>query len=197
MRGRRRTGAGHTARSPPQTCLIGAAVSAFASTTGILAALIPLAVPFLLAGEIGAIGVIIALALSSFIVNSSPFSKSGALCVANALDDQRDYVWARARRCVRPAGLGPLGEVRRAHRSDARQLPVDELGVRAGCTAGTGPHARPAAARPAADGEQAYAAGAGRRCPTGRPRDAGVASQDLQEGVRAFTAKRSPAWQGR
>jgi FtsP/CotA-like multicopper oxidase with cupredoxin domain len=119
------------------------------------------------------------------------------LNVANALDDQRDYVWARARRCVRPAGLGPLGEVRRAHRSDARQLPVDELGVRAGCTAGTGPHARPAAARPAADGEQAYAAGAGRRCPTGRPRDAGVASQDLQEGVRAFTAKRSPAWQGR
>jgi len=76
-------------------CLIGAAVSAFASTTGILAALIPLAVPFLLAGEIGAIGVIIALALSSSIVDSSPFSTSGALCVANAPDDQRDYVYRR------------------------------------------------------------------------------------------------------
>ena len=32
-------------------CYIGAAVSAFASTTGILGALIPLAVPFLLAGR--------------------------------------------------------------------------------------------------------------------------------------------------
>ena len=34
-------------------CYIGAAVSAFASTTGILGALIPLAVPFLLAGHVG------------------------------------------------------------------------------------------------------------------------------------------------
>jgi len=74
-------------------CLIGAAVSAFASTTGILAALIPLAVPFLLGGEVGAVGMIIALALSSSIVDSSPFSTSGALCVANSPDDQRDYVY--------------------------------------------------------------------------------------------------------
>ncbi len=42
-------------------CFIGGAVSAFASTTGILGALIPLAVPFLAQGEIGAVGVIIAL----------------------------------------------------------------------------------------------------------------------------------------
>jgi di/tricarboxylate transporter len=76
-------------------CLIGAAVSAFASTTGILAALIPLAVPFLLGGQIGAVGVIIALALSSSIVDSSPFSTSGALCVANSPDDQRDFVYRR------------------------------------------------------------------------------------------------------
>ena len=41
-------------------CFIGGAVSAFASTTGILGALIPLAVPFLAQGEIGAVGVIIA-----------------------------------------------------------------------------------------------------------------------------------------
>ncbi len=76
-------------------CLIGAAVSAFASTTGILAALIPLAVPFLLGGQIGAVGLIIALALSSSIVDSSPFSTSGALCVANSPDDQRDFVYRR------------------------------------------------------------------------------------------------------
>ena len=53
-------------------CFIGAAVSAFASTTGILAALIPLAVPFLLSGQVGAVGMIIALALSSSVVDSSP-----------------------------------------------------------------------------------------------------------------------------
>lgn len=76
-------------------CLIGAAVSAFASTTGILAALIPLAVPFLLSGQVGAVGLIIALALSSSIVDSSPFSTSGALCVANSLEDQRETVYRR------------------------------------------------------------------------------------------------------
>jgi di/tricarboxylate transporter len=72
-------------------CYIGGVVSAFASTTGILGALIPLAVPFLL-GEnaVGAIGLITALALSSSIVDSSPFSTSGALVVANATEAERD-----------------------------------------------------------------------------------------------------------
>lgn len=75
-------------------CLIGGAVSAFASTTGILGALIPLAVPFLLAGDVGAVGMIIALSISSSVVDSSPFSTSGALCVANAPDDRRDQVFS-------------------------------------------------------------------------------------------------------
>jgi di/tricarboxylate transporter len=74
-------------------CLIGAAVSAFASTTGILGALIPLAVPFLLAGEVGAVGMIIALAISSSVVDSSPFSTSGALVVASSGPDVRDRVF--------------------------------------------------------------------------------------------------------
>jgi di/tricarboxylate transporter len=74
-------------------CFIGALVSAFASTTGILGALIPLAVPFLLAGEIGPVGLIIALSLSSSVVDSSPFSTSGALVVANAPEEDRDAVF--------------------------------------------------------------------------------------------------------
>lgn len=74
-------------------CLIGGAVSAFASTTGILGALIPLAVPFLLAGEVGAVGLIIALAISSSVVDSSPFSTSGALVVASSPEDVRDRVF--------------------------------------------------------------------------------------------------------
>lgn len=74
-------------------CFIGAVVSAFASTTGILGALIPLAVPFLLTGSVGEIGLIIALAISSSVVDSSPFSTSGALVVANSPEDQRDKVF--------------------------------------------------------------------------------------------------------
>ena len=65
-------------------CFIGAVVSAFASSTAILAALIPLAVPFLSTGEIGAVGVICALAVSATIVDVSPFSTNGALVLANA-----------------------------------------------------------------------------------------------------------------
>ena len=69
-------------------CFIGGAVSAFASTTGILGALIPLAVPFLTGdNSIGAVGLITALALSSSVVDSSPFSTSGALTVANAPEE--------------------------------------------------------------------------------------------------------------
>ncbi|MDZ4090115.1 MAG: SLC13 family permease [Arthrobacter sp.] len=68
-------------------CYIGAVVSAFASSTAILAALIPLAVPFLAAGDIGAVGVIAALAVASTIVDVSPFSTNGALVLANAPED--------------------------------------------------------------------------------------------------------------
>ena len=68
-------------------CYIGGIVSAFASSTAILGATIPLAVPFLLAGEIGAVGVIVALAISSTIVDVSPFSTNGALVLANAPKD--------------------------------------------------------------------------------------------------------------
>jgi di/tricarboxylate transporter len=72
-------------------CYIGGIVSAFASTTGILGALIPLAVPFLLGSNaVSAIGLITALALSSSIVDASPFSTSGALVVANATVQERD-----------------------------------------------------------------------------------------------------------
>ncbi|MFF4621914.1 SLC13 family permease [Nonomuraea jabiensis] len=76
-------------------CLIGAVVSAFASTTGILGALIPLAVPFLQTGQVGAIGLVTALAISSSVVDCSPFSTNGALVVANADVSERDSVFKR------------------------------------------------------------------------------------------------------
>ena len=69
---------------------IGGVVSAFASSTAIIGVAISLAVPFLLAGEIGAVGVIVALSVASTIVDVSPFSTNGALVLAAAQDVDRD-----------------------------------------------------------------------------------------------------------
>ena len=74
-------------------CYLGAIVSAFASSVAILGATIPLAVPLLLAGEIGPIGVIVALAIASTIVDVSPFSTNGALVLANAQGVDRDVFY--------------------------------------------------------------------------------------------------------
>lgn len=71
-------------------CYIGAIISAFASSVGIMGALIPLAVPFLAQGEIGAVGMIAALAVSATVVDVSPFSTNGALVLAAAPDVDRD-----------------------------------------------------------------------------------------------------------
>jgi len=76
-------------------CFIGAVVSAFASTTGIIGALIPLAVPFLLTDQVNAVALIAALGISSSLVDCSPFSTNGALVVANADPEQRDMVFKR------------------------------------------------------------------------------------------------------
>ena len=76
-------------------CLIGAVVSAFTSTTGIIGALIPLAVPFLLTDQVDAVALIAALAISSSVVDCSPFSTNGALVVANADPDKGDLVLRR------------------------------------------------------------------------------------------------------
>jgi di/tricarboxylate transporter len=69
---------------------IGGVVSAFASSTAIIGVAISLAVPFLLSGDIGAVGVVVALSVASTIVDVSPFSTNGALVLANAQDIDRD-----------------------------------------------------------------------------------------------------------
>lgn len=66
-------------------CFVGAVISAFASSTAVLGSLIPLGVPFLQGDHgVGAIGFIAAMAISSTIVDVSPFSTNGALVLANA-----------------------------------------------------------------------------------------------------------------
>ena len=76
-------------------CYVGAIVSAFASSIAVLGATIPLAVPFLLEGSVGAIGMVAALAVASTVVDVSPFSTNGALVVANAQNVDRDVLFRR------------------------------------------------------------------------------------------------------
>lgn len=72
-------------------CFVGAVISAFASSTAVLGSLIPLAVPFLQGDTgVGAVGFIAAMAVSSTIVDVSPFSTNGALVLANAKGIDRD-----------------------------------------------------------------------------------------------------------
>jgi Na+/H+ antiporter NhaD/arsenite permease-like protein len=70
-------------------CMIGALVSAFASTTGILAALVPLALPLVASGNVSGWALISALAVCSSIVDVSPFSTVGAALVATAAEEDR------------------------------------------------------------------------------------------------------------
>jgi di/tricarboxylate transporter len=70
-------------------CGIAGLVSAFASTTGILAALVPLAPPVVASGDIAGWALICALAVCSSIVDVSPFSTVGATLVASAEEDDR------------------------------------------------------------------------------------------------------------
>lgn len=76
-------------------CYIGAVVSAFASSTGLLGALIPLAIPLMAAGDVGVAGMVAALAIASTVVDISPFSTSGAILLANARESERDAVFRK------------------------------------------------------------------------------------------------------
>lgn len=70
-------------------CLIAGLVSAFASTTGILAALVPLALPLVASGEVAGWALISALAVCASIVDVSPFSTVGAALIATAAEEER------------------------------------------------------------------------------------------------------------
>lgn len=74
-------------------CYVGGVVSAFASSTALLPVIIPIAVPLIAEGGINAVLFVAALAISSTIVDVSPFSTNGALMLANkpAGIDERVY----------------------------------------------------------------------------------------------------------
>ena len=70
-------------------CAVGGLISAFASTTGILAALVPLTLPLVAAGGVAGWALICALGVCASIVDCSPFSTTGATLVASAAEDER------------------------------------------------------------------------------------------------------------
>ncbi len=64
-------------------CYVGGVVSAFASSTALLPVIVPIAIPLIVDGGIHPAMFIAALAISSTIVDVSPFSTNGALMLAN------------------------------------------------------------------------------------------------------------------
>ncbi|NRD27415.1 SLC13 family permease [Frigoribacterium sp. VKM Ac-2836] len=75
-------------------CVIAGLVSAFASTIGILGALIPLAVPLLVpGGGLEMTGFIYALAISASLVDCAPFGTTGATIVASGVEEDRPRLY--------------------------------------------------------------------------------------------------------
>ena len=74
-------------------CYVIGVGSAFASSTALLTAFIPLAGPLLATSSLSASGTVAALAISATVVDVSPFSTDGALVVANAREDDRQRVY--------------------------------------------------------------------------------------------------------
>ena len=95
-------------------CMIAALVSAFASTTGVLAALVPMAVPLASSGAVPGWALITTLGVSATIVDASPFSNTGATLIASAPEEDRPRLrvmllrWSMAMVVVGPIVTLPL-----------------------------------------------------------------------------------------
>ncbi|UVJ41199.1 SLC13 family permease [Arthrobacter sp. CJ23] len=74
-------------------CYVIGVGSAFASSTALLTAFIPLAGPLLATSSLSASGTVAALAIAATVVDVSPFSTDGALVVANAREEDRQRVY--------------------------------------------------------------------------------------------------------
>jgi di/tricarboxylate transporter len=74
-------------------CYVGGVVSAFASSTALLPVIIPIAVPLINDGGVSPGLVVAAVAVSSTIVDVSPFSTNGAIMLANRPDTISEPVY--------------------------------------------------------------------------------------------------------
>ena len=84
--GRWAAGLGAVAIGALVLCYVGGVVSAFASSTALLPVIVPIAIPLIVDGGIHPAMFVAALAVSSTIVDVSPFSTNGALMLANRPD---------------------------------------------------------------------------------------------------------------
>jgi Na+/H+ antiporter NhaD/arsenite permease-like protein len=91
-------------------CYVGGVTSAFASSTALLPIIVPIAIPLIASGGVGAVAVVAALAVSSTIVDVSPFSTNGAIMVANRPDGIGEEAFYKQvlRYSVLVVVLGPL-----------------------------------------------------------------------------------------
>lgn len=91
-------------------CYVGGVVSAFASSTALLPVIIPIAIPLIADGGVNAGLFVAALAVSSTIVDVSPFSTNGALMLANRPDtiEEQTYYKQILTYSVVVVVLGPL-----------------------------------------------------------------------------------------
>lgn len=74
-------------------CYVIGVSSAFASSTALLTAMIPLSIPLLEQSNLSATAVMSALAVSATIVDVSPFSTDGALIIANTRGSEAKTIW--------------------------------------------------------------------------------------------------------
>ena len=91
-------------------CYVGGVVSAFASSTALLPVIVPIAIPLIVDGGIHPAMFVAALAVSSTIVDVSPFSTNGALMLANRPDtiSEQAYYKQIIRYSVMVVLVGPL-----------------------------------------------------------------------------------------
>lgn len=77
------------------TSYIGGFISAFVSTTGFLAGVIPLSMPMLKDPSIWSMGLLSCICISASIVDICPFSTTGAIFVANAQGEEKNTIYKR------------------------------------------------------------------------------------------------------
>ena len=74
-------------------CYVIGVSSAFASSTALITAFVPMAAPLLAQSNLSATGVLAALAISATIVDVSPVSTNGALIIASTQGKAKDTIW--------------------------------------------------------------------------------------------------------
>jgi di/tricarboxylate transporter len=80
-------------------CTAAAVISAFASSTATIAAVVPLGAALFQSGEVSPVGLFIAILISASLVDASPLTSTGALVLANAPEADQSRVYRQLLFC--------------------------------------------------------------------------------------------------